>query len=88
MNSENTTSDKPIQKPIYPPDLGKAVLYWTSSFLTFVVAAAYLIFSLTVLTGIVLATASAYAGEQLYKKNVWKEILYYRALGSAIDEEE
>ncbi len=80
-----TTTTEPQKVPIYPPDKNRAILYWIASFAAFCAAAVFQEFWLTILTGIALAGASAYVGEQLYKVNVYKEILYYRALWTMID---
>lgn len=80
-----TKSTEPQKVPIYPPDKNRAIIYWIASFAAFCAAAAFHDLYLTILTGIAMASASAYVGEQLYKVNVYKEILYYRALWTMID---
>lgn len=85
--STTTKSTEPPRTPIYPPDKKRAILYWTVSFASFCYAAWILDFFLIVLTGITMAAASAHVGEQLYKGNVYKEILFYRALDMGNEEE-
>jgi hypothetical protein len=84
--SKSSDSDDELKKePIYPPDRNRALVFWAASFASFCYAAAMLDFFLIVLTGIAAMSASALVGEQLYKSNVYKEILYHRALSSALD---
>lgn len=71
-------------KPIYPPNSAKAVVYLMIAFVSFLVAAFYGNLLLIILTGITLAASSSFLGEQLYKSNVYKEILYHRALETMI----
>jgi hypothetical protein len=82
-----SSSEEHKKVPIYPPEINKAILYFAVSFLAFLVATWYMIPLLVVLTGIAVACASAQLGEQLYKKNIWKEVLYWRTLGNQIEEE-
>lgn len=85
LMTRNSKSTEEPKLPIYPPDKNKAIFYWSASFASFCAAAFFGDFFLVMLTGITMAASSAYVGEQLYKTNVYKEILYYRALYTMMD---